>query len=64
MDAKLRQMRGERRAVEGARPLLGDDDIARLRREFGTDVIAFGVPVAAPLRRGNEAGVVGPGVAG
>src|SRR4051794_6295311 len=36
-DAELREMRRERRAIECARALLGDHDIARLRLELRSD---------------------------
>ena len=37
LDAELGEMRGERRAVERAGALLGDDHVARLRLEFRPD---------------------------
>src|SRR5262245_49758585 len=39
LHAELSEMSKQRRAVERAGALLGDDDIARLRLELGPDVI-------------------------
>src|SRR5262245_65508583 len=38
-DAELNEMRQQRRPVERAGALLGDDDVPRLRLELGADVV-------------------------
>src|ERR1700733_8676019 len=43
LDAELREMRDERRAEEGARAQLADDDVAGLRRELVLDLVQGGI---------------------
>ena len=43
LDAELGQMRQQRRAVEAAGALLGDDDVAGLRLELGPDGVERGI---------------------
>ena len=66
LDAELRQMRHQRRAVEARGALLGDDDVARLRLELGLDLVERRIlRHALALGRGDaRRQAVGPRVLG